>query len=236
MVPTWATRPPGCSSSSRATSRRPRATNSSPPTGPTTASTAAARWRAAQQPLAVAEEPVAYQPARATVMDSDRAQPRVRCAAVLRPAEFSALAQRAQQPDAVADPGPRGPGLPRARPTVPAGTDIVAVVRLFQSQRTTSVLVSGLQGGLGIPTTLQRAVLDAHAGVHHRGRASPATLSSPCAPATSWATPWPRYGQRVHRAGGAGRGTARCRASWRGAWTCSSFLGHNHSHLDHRAD
>ncbi|EER61268.1 putative CBS domain and cyclic nucleotide-regulated nucleotidyltransferase [Acidovorax delafieldii 2AN] len=46
--------------------------------------------------------------------------------------------------------------------TVDAGTDIVSVVRLFQAQRTTNVLVTGLPGGLGIftNTTLQRAILD----------------------------------------------------------------------------
>lgn len=46
--------------------------------------------------------------------------------------------------------------------TVDASTDIVSVVRLFQAQRTTNVLVTGLPGGLGIftNTTLQRAILD----------------------------------------------------------------------------
>lgn len=45
---------------------------------------------------------------------------------------------------------------------VDASTDIVSVTRLFQEQRTTSVLVSGLPQGLGIfsNTTLQRAILD----------------------------------------------------------------------------
>ena len=45
---------------------------------------------------------------------------------------------------------------------VDAATDIVSVTRLFQEQRTTSVLVSGLPQGLGIfsNTTLQRAILD----------------------------------------------------------------------------
>lgn len=45
---------------------------------------------------------------------------------------------------------------------VDAGTDIVSVTRLFQEQRTTSVLVRGLAQGLGIfsNTTLQRAILD----------------------------------------------------------------------------
>ena len=46
--------------------------------------------------------------------------------------------------------------------TVGADCDIVTVVKLFQAQRTTSVLVTGLAGGLGIftNTTLQRAILD----------------------------------------------------------------------------
>ena len=46
--------------------------------------------------------------------------------------------------------------------TVGADCDIVTVVQLFQAQRTTSVLVTGLAGGLGIftNTTLQRAILD----------------------------------------------------------------------------
>ena len=46
--------------------------------------------------------------------------------------------------------------------TVGADCDIVTVVKLFQAQRTTSVLVTGLAGGLGIftSTTLQRAILD----------------------------------------------------------------------------
>ena len=46
--------------------------------------------------------------------------------------------------------------------TVSADCDIVTVVKLFQAQRTTSVLVTGLAGGLGIftNTTLQRAILD----------------------------------------------------------------------------
>ena len=46
--------------------------------------------------------------------------------------------------------------------TVGADCDIVTVVKLFQAQRTTSVLVTGLADGLGIftNTTLQRAILD----------------------------------------------------------------------------
>ncbi len=46
--------------------------------------------------------------------------------------------------------------------TVDAALDVVSVVELFQAQHTTSVLVSGMAGGLGIftSTTLQRAILD----------------------------------------------------------------------------
>ncbi len=46
--------------------------------------------------------------------------------------------------------------------TVDASLDVVSVVRLFQAQRTTSVLVAGMANGLGIftSTTLQRAILD----------------------------------------------------------------------------
>ncbi len=47
--------------------------------------------------------------------------------------------------------------------SVDAQTDIISVVRIFQAQRTTSVLVTGLPGGAtGIfsNTTLQRAILD----------------------------------------------------------------------------
>ncbi len=45
---------------------------------------------------------------------------------------------------------------------VDAALDVVSVVHLFQSQHTTSVLVSGMAKGLGIftSTTLQRAILD----------------------------------------------------------------------------
>ncbi len=48
---------------------------------------------------------------------------------------------------------------------VDATTDIVSVVRIFQQQRTTNVLVRGLPAGLGIFTTtsLQRAILDGRA-------------------------------------------------------------------------
>ena len=46
--------------------------------------------------------------------------------------------------------------------TVGAGCNILTVVQLFQAQRTSSVLVTGLAEGLGIftNTTLQRAILD----------------------------------------------------------------------------
>ena len=117
--------------------------------------------------FAVAEELVAYQLARATVMDliarnrafgallfSDLGQ------------KLSALAQRAQQHQMQSLTLARvDQAFLRPAHVVPAGTDIVEVVRLFQSRRTTSVLVSGLPdapGGLGIfsNTTLQRAVLD----------------------------------------------------------------------------
>ena len=49
--------------------------------------------------------------------------------------------------------------------TVDAALDVVSVVGLFQAQHTTSVLVSGMAGGLGIftSTTLQRAILDGRA-------------------------------------------------------------------------
>ena len=49
--------------------------------------------------------------------------------------------------------------------TVDAGLDIVSVVELFQAQHTTSVLVRGMPGGLGIftNTSLQRAILDGRA-------------------------------------------------------------------------
>ncbi len=48
---------------------------------------------------------------------------------------------------------------------VAAATDIVSVVRIFQQQRTTHVLVRGLPDGLGIFTTtaLERAILDGRA-------------------------------------------------------------------------
>jgi len=115
----------------------------------------------------VAEELVAYQLARATVQEL-----------IARNATFGALlfadlghklatlAQRAEAHE--------GQALLLARVDqawlrpahwVDAGTDIVSVARLFQQQRTTSVLVTGLAGaadGLGIFTanSLQLAILD----------------------------------------------------------------------------
>ncbi len=112
----------------------------------------------------VAEELVAYQLARATVKEliarnrnfgallfSDLGQ------------KLSTLAQRAEQHEMQSLTLTRvDQAFLRPVHVVDAGTDIVAVVRLFQEQRTTSVLVSGLPGGLGIfsNTTLQRAILD----------------------------------------------------------------------------
>ena len=112
----------------------------------------------------VAEELVAYQLARATVMEliarnrafgallfSDLGQ------------KLSALEQRAQQHQVQSLTLARvDQAFLRPAHVVPAETDVVSVVQLFQSRRTTSVLVSGLPGGLGIfsNTTLQRAVLD----------------------------------------------------------------------------
>ena len=112
----------------------------------------------------VAEELVAYQLARATVMEliarnrafgallfSDLGQ------------KLSALEQRAQQHQMQSLTLARvDQAFLRPAHVVPAETDVVSVVQLFQSRRTTSVLVSGLPGGPGIfsNTTLQRAVLD----------------------------------------------------------------------------
>ncbi|WP_026437032.1 putative nucleotidyltransferase substrate binding domain-containing protein [Acidovorax sp. JHL-9] len=112
-----------------------------------------------------AEEVVAYQLARAAVNEliarnttfgallfSDLGQ------------KLSALAQRADQHERQSLTLARvDQAFLRPAHTVDAATDIVAVVRLFQSQRTTSVLVTGLPGGaLGIFTNtgLQRAILD----------------------------------------------------------------------------
>ncbi|MBS0291660.1 MAG: CBS domain-containing protein, partial [Proteobacteria bacterium] len=118
----------------------------------------------------VAEELVAYQLARATVKEliarnrnfgallfSDLGQ------------KLSTVAQRAEQHEMQSLTLTRvDQAFLRPAHVVDAGTDIVSVVRLFQEQRTTSVLVSGLPGapagaeGLGIfsNTTLQRAILD----------------------------------------------------------------------------
>jgi len=115
----------------------------------------------------VAEELLAYQLARATVMEliarnrnfgallfSDLGQ------------KLSTLAQRAEQHEMQSLTLMRvDQAFLRPAHVVDAGTDIVSVVRLFQEQRTTSVLVSGLPDvpdGLGLfsNTTLQRAILD----------------------------------------------------------------------------
>ncbi|WP_367067539.1 DUF294 nucleotidyltransferase-like domain-containing protein [Oryzisolibacter sp. LB2S] len=112
----------------------------------------------------VAEELVAYQLARATVKEliarnrgfgallfSDLGQ------------KLSTLAQRAEQHEMQSLTLARvDQAFLRPAHVVDAGTDIVSVVRVFQEQRTTSVLVSGLPDGLGIfsNTTLQRAILD----------------------------------------------------------------------------
>lgn len=81
--------------------------------------------------------------------------------------KLSALAQRADQHERQSLTMARvDQAYLRPAHTVDAGTDIVSVVRLFQAQRTTSVLVSGLGNvpgsGLGIFTNtgLQRAILD----------------------------------------------------------------------------
>ncbi len=112
-----------------------------------------------------AEEVVAYQLARAAVNEliarnttfgallfSDLGQ------------KLSALAQRADQHERQSLTLARvDQAFLRPAHTVDAATDIVSVVRLFQAQRTTNVLVTGLPGGeLGIftNTTLQRAILD----------------------------------------------------------------------------
>ncbi len=111
-----------------------------------------------------AQEVVAYQLARATVKEL-----------IARNTTFgallfsdighklSALAQRPDQHERQSLTLARvDAAYLRPAHTVEAGCDIVSVVRLFQAQRTTSVLVTGLAGGLGIftNTTLQRAILD----------------------------------------------------------------------------
>ncbi|ART54224.1 cyclic nucleotide-binding protein [Acidovorax carolinensis] len=81
--------------------------------------------------------------------------------------KLSALAQRADQHERQSLTMARvDQAFLRPAQMVDAGTDIVSVVRLFQAQRTTSVLVTGLThvpgDGLGIftNTSLQRAILD----------------------------------------------------------------------------
>ena len=115
----------------------------------------------------VAEELVAYQLARTTVKEliarnrnfgallfSDLGQ------------KLSTLAQRAEQHEMQSLTLTRvDQAFLRPAHMVDAGTDIVSVVRVFQEQRTTSVLVGGMpdgREGLGIfsNTTLQRAILD----------------------------------------------------------------------------
>ncbi|CAB5715208.1 Predicted signal-transduction protein containing cAMP-binding and CBS domains [Delftia tsuruhatensis] len=115
----------------------------------------------------VAEELVAYQLAHATVNEL-----------IARNAAFGALlfsdlghklgtlAQRAQRHERQSLTLERvDQAYLRPAHVVDAATDIVSVARLFQAERTTSVLVSGLEAGLGIftATTLQRAVLDGRA-------------------------------------------------------------------------
>ena len=115
----------------------------------------------------VAEELVAYQLARASVQEL-----------IARNANFgallfadlgnklSALAQRAEQHELQSLLMARvDQAYLRPAHRVDATTDVVSVARLFQEQRCTSVLVTGLaqaQDGLGIFTanSLQRAILD----------------------------------------------------------------------------
>ncbi len=112
----------------------------------------------------VAEELVAYQLARATVKELI-ARNRNFGALLFSDLgnKLSALAQRAEQHQMQSLTLARvDQAFLRPAHVVAAGTDIVSVVRIFQDQRTTSVLVSGLPDGLGIfsNTTLQRAILD----------------------------------------------------------------------------
>ena len=112
----------------------------------------------------VAEELVAYQLARATVKDLI-ARNRNFGALLFSDLgnKLSALAQRAEQHQMQSLTLARvDQAFLRPAHVVPAQTDIISVVTLFQQQRTTSVLVSGLPAGLGIfsNTTLQRAILD----------------------------------------------------------------------------
>lgn len=117
----------------------------------------------------VAEELLTYQLARATVGELIA---RNRSFGALLFSDLghklSALAQRAEQHQMQSLTLARvEQAFVRPAHVVPADTDIVSVVRLFQAERTTSVLVSGLadgaqSGALGIfsNTTLQRAILD----------------------------------------------------------------------------
>ncbi len=115
----------------------------------------------------VAEELVAYQLARATVQEliAGNATFGALLFADLGH-KLNALAQRAQEHEAQSLLLERvDQAYLRPIHTVPAATDIVGVARLFQTERTTSVLVSGLAAapdGLGIFTanSLQRAILD----------------------------------------------------------------------------
>jgi CBS domain-containing protein len=112
----------------------------------------------------VAEELVAYQLARSTVKDLI-ARNRGFGALLFSDLgnKLSALAQRAEQHQMQSLTLARvDQAFLRPAHVVAADTDIVSVVRIFQDQRTTSVLVSGLPDGLGIfsNTTLQRAILD----------------------------------------------------------------------------
>ncbi len=115
----------------------------------------------------VAEELVAYQLARATVQELIA---RNRNFGALLFADLghklSTLAQRAEQHEMQSLLMARvDQAYLRPAHRVHAAADIVSVARLFQQERTTSVLVEdlpGAEGGLGIftATSLQRAILD----------------------------------------------------------------------------
>ena len=114
--------------------------------------------------FAVAQELLAYQLARATVKELI-ARNRNFGALLFSDLghKLSALAQRGEQHQMQSLTLARvDQAFVRPAHLVAADTDVVSVVRLFQRERTTSVLVSGLADGLGIfsNTTLQRAVLD----------------------------------------------------------------------------
>ena len=111
-----------------------------------------------------AEEVVAYQLARATVQELI-ARDTTFGALLLSDIghKLSVLAHRAEQHERQSLTLARvDEAYLRPAHTVDAALDVVSVVRLFQAQHTTSVLVSGMPGGLGIftNTTLQRAILD----------------------------------------------------------------------------